>query len=205
MAHSSDRPPDDPDDLFTRARGGDNSAWEELFRRCYPKVIRVVRRKLNPPLRSLFDSTDFASDVMKSLAAKADRYEFTSLKSLIAFLEQVAEQKVIDEYRKAHSIKRDITRNHSLDRGGWDGGRTPAMASGEPTASQVAQASETYQQIVAGQSEPQRAAIDLKGQGYTLPEIAEQTGWSLRNLQRYFKGLHESHLKTAAAVRAKRA
>src|SRR5260370_38313806 len=91
----------DPDSLFARARAGDNSAWEELFRKCYPKVVRVVRRKLNPPMRSLFDSTDFASDVMKSLAAKADRLEFTSFQSLMAFLGQPAGEKGITENRKA--------------------------------------------------------------------------------------------------------
>src|SRR6266446_8260813 len=37
----------DPDGLFARARAGDQAAWEELFRMCYPKVVRVVRRKLD--------------------------------------------------------------------------------------------------------------------------------------------------------------
>src|SRR3954465_13429199 len=89
--------------LFARARAGDQAAWEELFRTCYPKVIRVVRRKLDRPMRSLYDSTDFVSDVMKSLAANLDRLDFPSLGSLIAFLAQAAEQKVIDEYRRRHA------------------------------------------------------------------------------------------------------
>ena len=29
-------------------------------------------------MRSLYDSTDFASDVLKSLAAKSDRFDFPS-------------------------------------------------------------------------------------------------------------------------------
>ena len=36
----------DSDELIARARAGDQAAWEELFHTCYPKVIRVVRRKL---------------------------------------------------------------------------------------------------------------------------------------------------------------
>ncbi len=101
MTFEPDQPPADPDDrLFALARAGDTGAWDELFHKCYPKVIRVVRRKLDRPMRSLFDSTDFASDVMKSLAANAGRLDFPSFDSLMAFLVQVAEQKVIDEYRK---------------------------------------------------------------------------------------------------------
>src|SRR3954468_17659368 len=95
MSDSSDL---DSDELIARARAGDQAAWEELFRACYPKVVRVVRRKLDRPLRPLYDSTDFASDVWKSLAAKCDRFDFPSIDSLMAFLKQAAEQKVIDEY-----------------------------------------------------------------------------------------------------------
>jgi hypothetical protein len=56
------------DGLFARAQAGDQAAWEELFRHCYPKLVRVVRRKLtSSAMRSLYDSTDFASDVIVSV------------------------------------------------------------------------------------------------------------------------------------------
>ena len=114
----------DPGDLFARARAGDQDAWKELFETCYPKVLRVVRRKLDRPMRSLYDSTDFASDVMKSLAAKFDKFDFPSLDSLHAYLVQAAKQKVIDEYRRRHTLKHDIGRERSVD---WvDGARLDA-------------------------------------------------------------------------------
>ena len=62
--------------ILEAAHRGDQSAWEALFRECYPKVRRVVRRKLNRSMRSLYDSTDFASDVMKSLAANFGHLDF---------------------------------------------------------------------------------------------------------------------------------
>src|SRR5260370_31446183 len=114
MAFLPDSLPIDADGLFARARAGDDSAWEELFHVCYPKVVRVVRRKLNRPMRSLYDSTDFASDVMKSLAANAGRLDFDSFGSLMSFLVRVAEQKVIDDYRRVHTLKHDIHRHSHL-------------------------------------------------------------------------------------------
>src|SRR5271165_5802093 len=96
------------------AQKGDPNAWETLFKECYPKVRRVVRRKLNRSMRSLYDSTDFASDVMKSLAANLNQLTFVSVESLVAFLAHVAEQKVIDEYRRRHTLKRDVTRERRL-------------------------------------------------------------------------------------------
>jgi len=188
------------DALFARARDGDDTAWKELFEKCYPKVVRVVRRKLNTPMRSVFDSTDFASDVMKSLAANAERLDFPSFQSLMAFLARVAEQKVIDEYRKGHALKRDFSRTQALDPGEADIDRPTALASDDPTASQVAQACEFHDLLLAGQSGPSREVIEMKEQGYTCNEIAEQTGWNLRKVQRFFKGLHDTYLTAAGSV-----
>jgi RNA polymerase sigma factor (sigma-70 family) len=193
MYPMSDSSNPDSDELIARARAGDQAAWEELFRTCYPKVIRVVRRKLDRPMRSLYDSTDFVSDVMKSLAANLDRLDFPSLGSLIAFLAQAAEQKVIDEYRRQHTQKRDITRERALV--GANG--TDVMPSDDPTASQVAQASEIRERLLAGQDELERSVIELRRLGYTNVEIAERTGWNIRKVQRFLKDLHDSLLDEA--------
>src|SRR5437868_6400069 len=83
--------------VLQEAHRGDPAAWEALFKECYPKVRRVVRRKLNRSMRSLYDSTDFASDVMKSLAAQLEQLEFPSMDWLMASLARVAEQKLIGE------------------------------------------------------------------------------------------------------------
>jgi RNA polymerase sigma factor (sigma-70 family) len=188
--------PDSPsgvDSLFARARAGDETAWGDLFRECYPKVVRVVRRKLNRPMRSLYDSTDFASDVMKSLAANAGRLDFDSFGSLMSFLVRVAEQKVIDEYRRVHTLKRDIDRQSHLGAHDDEGGGTAvAIISDDPTASQVAVAGEAHERLLAGQDEVKRQVIELKHQGYSVSEIAEETGWNIRKVQRFLKALGES-------------
>lgn len=183
-------PPLDPSTLLARARAGDQAAWEELFHMFYPKVVRVVRRKLDRPLRTLYDSTDFASDVMKSLAANLDRLEFPSIHALMAFLAQAAEQKVIDEYRRRHTLKRDITRERALGSVEEDANNVE-LASGGPTASEIVQASEIRDHLLARQDEEARRVIELKHQGYSNGEIAEQTGWNIRKVQRFFKDLQD--------------
>jgi RNA polymerase sigma-70 factor (ECF subfamily) len=155
-------------------------------------VIRVVRRKLDRPMRSLYDSTDFVSDVMKSLAANLDRLDFPSLGSLIAFLAQAAEQKVIDEYRRRHTLKRDINRERALVTPNGTDFKPLSLASADPTASQVAQASEACERLLAGQDEMERTVIELRRLGYTNVEIAERTGWNIRKVQRFLKDLHDS-------------
>jgi len=182
------------DDLvltLREAQKGDQSAWEALFKECYPKVRRVVRRRLNRSMRSLYDSTDFANDAMENLAANLDQLEFPSVDSLIAFLAQVAEQKVIDEYRRQHTRKRDVTRERPIFGNGVDGAPVQ-LSSDEPSASQLAQANEVHERLMARPDETERAIIELKQQGYSSSDIAEKTGWNIRKVQRFLKDLLDS-------------
>lgn len=173
------------------AQKGDQTAWEMLFRECYPKVRRVVRRKLNRSMRSLYDSTDFASDVMKSLAANLDQLSFPSIDSLMGFLAHIAEQKVIDEYRRRHTQKRDVTRERRLSSGDEDAAPVQ-LPSDEPTASQLAQANEVHEWLLDRQDETERTIISLRRDGYSTADIADSTGWNIRKVQRFLKDLHDA-------------
>ncbi len=160
------------------AQQGDQEAWRALFDECYPKVLRVIRRKLDrqSPLRSLYDSADFANDVWKSLAAKSGRFDFPSIQALMSFLRQAAEQKLIDERRRFQTQKRDIDRERRLET--MTVGDEPYhLASGDPTPSQWAQEGETQQWLLANCSPEERRVIELRKQNYTNEEIAAQTGW----------------------------
>jgi RNA polymerase sigma factor (sigma-70 family) len=182
------------DDELTRilknAQEGDQLAWEKLFREYYPKVRRVVRRKLGNSMRSLYDSTDFASDVMKSLAANLGRLDFASSDHLVAFLAQVAEQKVIDEYRRRRTLKRDVTRERPLE---GAGGSTPyQVASPDPTASQVAQAKEAADLLLDRRDATEGLIVKMRQDGHDNSDIAGRTGWNIRKVQRFLKNLQES-------------
>src|SRR5262245_3654697 len=178
--------------VLQEAHRGDPAAWEALFKECYPKVRRVVRRKLNRSMRSLYDSTDFASDVMKSLAAQFDQLEFPSIDSLMAFLAHVAEQKVIDEYRRRHTLKRDVTRERPIWPNDAEFGPVQ-LPSDEPTASQLAVANEFQERLLSRtDDETGRTIIKLKQLGHSTSDIAEQVGWNIRKVQRFLKDLHDS-------------
>jgi RNA polymerase sigma factor (sigma-70 family) len=173
------------------AQKGDETAWEALFRECYPKVRRVVRRRLNQSLRSLYDSTDFANDAMENLSANRDQLEFPSVQSLIAYLAQVAEQKVIDEYRRQHTLKHDRARERPLA-GNAAEGPSVQLSSDAPTASQLAQANEVQEWLLSRPNETERVIVELKGQGHSNSDIAERTGWNVRKVQRFLQDLHDS-------------
>jgi RNA polymerase sigma factor (sigma-70 family) len=173
------------------AQQGDESAWKAVFEECYPKVRRVVRRRLDRSMRALYDSTDFANDAMEDLAANFKQLEFPSVNSLIAFLANVAEKKVIDEYRRQHTLKRDVTRERPMFATGPDGGAVQ-LPSDSPTASQFAQANEVYDRLLERKDETERTIITLRQEGYSNSDIAERTGWNIRRVQRFLEDLLDS-------------
>jgi RNA polymerase sigma factor (sigma-70 family) len=182
--------PPTPDDaqlsLLARARQGDQAAWEILFEDCYPKVVRVIRKRMSRPMRKIYDSTDIANEVMKSLAAKFDHFDFSSVDGLRAFLFRAAEQKVVDGYRRGHARKRDIGRDRALATDG-PGGYEPADSS--PTPSQIAVATEEAEILLGGQTGVDRTILELKLQGHSNREVAVATGWHLRKIERFLEKL----------------
>ncbi len=179
-------PGDVPETLLDRARQGDQAAWQILFDECYPKIQRVVRKRLSKPMRKMYDSTDIANDVMKSLAAKFDRFDFSSIDGLSAFLIRAAEQKLVDGHRRVNAKKRDIGRDQALFANGSIGFE-PADSS--PTPSQIAVAIEVEENLLGGQSGVGRTVLEMKLQGDTNREVAAATGWHLRKVERFLEKL----------------
>ncbi len=179
------------DDLFQRARDGDEQAWQELVDQCYSKVLRVVRRRLDRPMRSLFDSTDFANDVFKSLFAKSHKFDFPNVEAVGKYLEKTAHDKVVDEWRKQHRIKRDRNRSVSFNDLAAGEMQFEPMAD-DPTPSQYAQASETRELLADSISDEDRAVLDLKAQDYSNEEVASRTGFHVRKVQRVLKKISDS-------------
>lgn len=188
------------DSLFARAQGGDQAAWDQLITLSYERIRRVVSRRLDPPMRSLYDSTDFANDVFKSLVAKSDRYDFATYDDLVSHLAKAAKQKVIDEYRKQHTQKRNIRASTRFDAlRGDDGGGYEPVAS-DPSPSQCAQARDVERQLYAGQNAEEVEAIKMKAIGFSNEQIAEHFQQHPRKIQRLFKRVRDSFFPSGDAL-----
>jgi RNA polymerase sigma factor (sigma-70 family) len=147
-------------------------------------------------MRSLYDSTDFASDAWKSLIAKSGRFDFPTIDHLMAFLSQVAHRKLIDVHRRLHTLKNDVSRQRPIEGGGADPElREPP--SNEPPPSQVAATDEILDKLLSGLGEPERTIVLLKWQGESNEAIATQIGWRLRRVQRFLQNLYDSRLRPA--------
>jgi transposase-like protein len=49
-----------------------------------------------------------------------------------------------------------------------------------------------HERLLSRSDKTEREIIDLKQQGYSTSDIAEQTGWNIRKVQRFLQNLHDS-------------
>ena len=77
--------------LIRMGKGGDGSALNTLFARYHQKVLRIVRLRLNPELRSRLrvQSMDILQDVFLHAFKKLQDFELTSEGSFIHWLSRI--------------------------------------------------------------------------------------------------------------------
>src|SRR3954451_370912 len=132
--------------FLARIRAGDEEAARELLTRYEAQVRLVVRRQLPRILRSRFDSLDFLQSVWRSFfrRMRAGPDEFEDPRHLVAFLARAAQNKVIDEYRRAGSLKQDMHMEEPL----WpEGSRPRELVADTDSPSEVAEAREAFRRL----------------------------------------------------------
>src|SRR5262245_19913562 len=159
-------------DFLARIRAGDAAAAEELVRR-YETTIRVaVRVRLtDPALRRHFDSVDVCQSVLASffVRAAAGQFDLGGPQDLIGLLVRMAQNKVAMQARHHHSQRRD-----SRKQAGGDA--LEGLLGGDPGPERVAAGRELLEAVRGRLSDEERHLADLRGQGKTWPEIAEEVG-----------------------------
>ena len=174
--------------FLARVRAGDEAAARELLTRYEAQVRLVVRRQLPRLLRSRFDSMDFLQSVWRSFfrRMRAGPEEFEAPHHLVAFLARAARNKVIDEYRRACSLKQDMHLEEPL----WaEGSRPRELVADTESPSELAEAREAFGRLRDLLPEDRRGILELKVQGLTNPEIGARLGLSERTVRRVLEDL----------------
>jgi len=175
--------------LMQRVRNGSQEAARELLEQYGPHIVRAVRRKLNRKLRAKFDSMDFVQDVWASFFINSpSSRDFETPEQLMAFLVNLARNKVIEEFRqRLQTEKHNLNREHSLD--GSAAFQVERLVGPEPTGSQVFAAKERWDQMVEGQPDHYQKILDLLQEGKSYQEVAEQVGVHVKTVRRVVRKL----------------
>lgn len=172
-------------------RGSQEDAWK-LIEVYGPHIQRVVRRLLHHNMRSKFDSMDFVQVVWASFfTQRSQLLRFNKPEELVAYLAQMARNKVRDEtQRRMNTKKHDLKREQRFVE--YETAvETPAtVRAARP--SQIAVAREQWRRLVENQPPEYQQVVELRFSGATYEEIAQ----SLHMHERTARRIIERLLKT---------
>jgi RNA polymerase sigma factor (sigma-70 family) len=161
--------PDALDALLEQLCKGDAAAAERVFLAYEPYLRLVVRRMLPANLHSKFDSGDVVQSVWADLLGgfRDSGWRFQDAAHLRAFLVKATRNRFLNRVRK----HRKAGTEQPLEQAELEGG-TPAE---DPPPSEVAEAGELWDRLLALCPPNHRELLRLKREGYSLDEIAART------------------------------
>jgi RNA polymerase sigma-70 factor (ECF subfamily) len=175
---------DSLDALLDRLTSGDDAAAEQVFVAYEPYLRKVARRLLPQELRAKFDSMDVVQSVWGDLlgAFRQGGMRFTSAAELRAFLITATRNRFIDRVRRHRTAAR-------LEQPLTGAAAEQLAEAHEPRPSEVAQAEELWERLVALCPPEHQELLLLRRQGATACEIAVQIGMHEGSVRRILREL----------------
>lgn len=169
--------------LLERLTRGDTMAAQEVFLSYEPYLRMVVRRMLTSQLRSKFDSMDVVQSVWSDLLRgfREAGWRFATADHLKAFLIRATRNRFLNRQQKYQGGRIE----ESLDVGEL-GQQLPSKT---PEPSATAHANELWEQLLNTCLPTHRPLVEMRRAGYSLKEIAADTGYHPSSVRRIFYDL----------------
>lgn len=163
--------------LLARARAGDQAALEQLARQYEPKLRIVARVLLGPALRPYLDSMDLVQSVHRSLLAglQDEKFDFSAPDNLLALALTMVRRKAARQWRHLQRQKRLEGR---ADEPGDLAGLLASLGSTAPGPEKTAQFNDQLRRLCDHLDQAERRILEMRLQGHTTAEIAEELGIS---------------------------
>jgi len=169
--------------LLERLGRGDMAAAEQIVADYEPYLRMLVRRALPGPLRAKFDSIDVVQSVWVHVlhALRAGTWQIGDRPRLRALLVTVARRRLVSRFRHHRPA---LEREQSA---GADVEVLPAPR--QPRPSEIAQADELWERLLALCPPEHHELLRLRRQGLLLTEIAARTGMHEGSVRRILRQL----------------
>src|SRR5215471_13617392 len=158
------------DNLLAQLCSGDMAAAGQVFLAFEPYLRKAVRRQLPAPLRAKFGSSDILQSVWADVlhGFREAGWRFIDADHLRGFLFIATRNRLIDRIRQHQkALEREAPRGER--------DRQDDLPSPQPRPSELAQAGDLWERILAHCPAEHRPILRLRRQGYSLVEIAERT------------------------------
>jgi RNA polymerase sigma factor (sigma-70 family) len=176
--------------LMRSIEEGSEDAVRALLDRYQTPLLKAVRSRLPPRLRPQYDSDDFVQAVWASFFTGPAVRRFETPEALVAYLAEMARNKVIDEIRRQLRGRHNLREPQSLDTVD-PSYSTPDVAARQPTPSHAVSTRERWQKLRDRLAATEQRILDLLLEGNTQEEIAHQLGLSDRHVRRVLRKIAE--------------
>lgn len=174
-------------------KAGEASAAHQLWHRYADRLVDLARRKLGAAPKAAADEEDIAQSVFGSICRGAAAGRFDRLNNrddLWWILLAVTRQKAVDHIRREAALKRGGGRVRSES--GLNSGKSAdslfeldQLVGYEPTAELLAILEEQHRRLLGMlRDDGLRQIAVLRIEGYTVAEIADTLGVSVRSIER---------------------
>jgi DNA-directed RNA polymerase specialized sigma24 family protein len=168
---------------IARLQGGDPAAAERLWERFFPRLVGLARAKLRDTARLASDEEDVALSALDSFCRRAGAGQYPHL----ADRDDLWRLLVVITARKAGHLVRDQSRQKRGGAARPDASELTleGVLGRDPTPEFAAQVAEEYRRLVESLGDPEvQAVARMRMEGYTVEEIAKETGYSPRSIKR---------------------
>lgn len=189
-------PDDSFHELMARLKAGDDDAATQLFNRFACRLIALARSRLDPRIRQKVDPEDVVLSAFGSFFRRQanDEFDLGGWDSLWGLLSAITLHKCGRQVEHFRAAKRAIRRELSSA----EAEAVRAAVAREPTAAEVAVFHETLEQVMRTVEPRERQVLQLRLQGYTVPEISAEVQFTeftveavLKRIKRRLKRLRD--------------
>jgi len=101
--------------LVTLAQDGDQSALDQLCKAYNERVLRIIRMRMGPELRTKMESMDLVQDAFISALRDLGNFTYKNEGDFLRWVSKIAENRLRDNLDKFHANKRDIHKEIPLN------------------------------------------------------------------------------------------
>jgi RNA polymerase sigma factor (sigma-70 family) len=167
---------DDFRGLMQQAQAGNEAALAQLCEHYEPKIRIVARVLLGPALRPHFDSLDLVQSVHRSLLVglRQEKFDISTPENLMALATTMVRRKVARKWRTAQrQLRLDRSPNQSSIQD-----MLVSLSTSEADPARVAEHRDEISKLYEQLDETERRILELRSEGFTTNEVAEQLGLS---------------------------
>ncbi len=182
--------PDDRD-LVSNYQAGSESAARDLFDKYCERLMKLAKRRIGQRMASRFDPEDVIQSAFRTFftRVKNDEFTFEQEDDLFKLLVRLTVRKTLRRIQHHNAAKRNPNAEAAQR---TDDIEPFSLLAGQTVPPDVEVALIDEFQLLIGQlPELDRQVLELKVQGYTTPEIAENLGSYERKIRRVLERIEK--------------